>query len=274
MTVSHKVFCAIAVAALATACTQKPGTPTAQPKTDNVAVVDGKAISRNTFNHYVKGVAGKPAEDLTAEQRAELLENLIRGEVIAAAAEKSGIAVQDDTRAVMELSRLTVLQQAASQSYLKDRKASDEEVKAEYDLQVTNMPKTQYRASHILVPTEEAAKQVIAQVERGASFSQVARQVSTDAGSKERGGDLDWFTPESMTPAFADAVKKLQKGDITKVPVQTQFGWHVIRLADTRETAPPPFESVKDRLVQIVEAKKFKAYTDTLIAKTKITKSL
>jgi len=256
------------------ACAQKPSSTEPAVKVDNVAVVNGRPISRNTYNFYVKGVAGKPADDLTTEQRAELLDNLIRGEVIASAAEKSGIATQDETRAVMDLSRLQILQQASSQSYLKDRKASQEELQAEYGLQVGTMAKTQYRASHILVPTQEAAQKVIDELNKGASFAQLARRVSTDAGSKEKGGDLDWFTPEGMTPPFAQAVQTMKKGEVSKVPVQTTFGWHVIRLDDTREASPPPFDSVKDRLVQIVEGKKFKAYTDKLVSEARIEKTL
>ena len=259
---------------LFSACAQKPSSTEPAVKVDNVAVVNGKPISRNTYNFYVKGVAGKPAEDLSPEQRAELLDNLIRGEVIASTAEKTGIATQDETRAVMDLSRLQILQQATSQSYLKDSKASQEELQAEYGLQVGTMAKTQYRASHILVPTQEAAQKVIDELNRGASFAQVARRVSTDAGSKDKGGDLDWFTPEGMTPPFAQAVQAMKKGEITKAPVQTTFGWHVIRLDDTREASPPPFDSVKDRLVQIVEGKKFKAYTDKLVSEAKIEKTL
>jgi len=259
---------------LLAACAQKPSSTGPAAKVDNVAVVNGRPISRNTYNFYVKGVAGKPAEDLTPEQRAELLDNLIRGEVIASAAEKAGIATQDETRAVMDLSRLQILQQASSQSYLKDRKASEEELQAEYGLQVGSMAKTQYRASHILVPTQEAATKVIDELNKGASFAQLARRVSTDAGSKVKGGDLDWFTPEGMTPPFAQAVQAMKKGEITRTPVQTTFGWHVIRLDDTREASPPPFDSVKDRLVQIVEGKKFKAYTDKLVSEAKIEKTL
>ena len=259
---------------LLAACAQKPSASGPAAKVDNVAVVNGRPISRNTYEFYVKGVVRKPAEDLTAEQRAELLDNLIRGEVIASAAEKSGIAAMDETRAVMDLSRLQILQQASTQAYLKDRKASDEELQAEYGLQMATMAKTQYRASHILVATQEAAQKVIDELSKGASFAQLARRVSTDAGSKEKGGDLDWFTPEGMTPPFAQAVQAMKKGEISKAPVQTSFGWHVIRLDDTREASPPPFDSVKDRLVQIVEGKKFKAYTDKLVSEAKIEKTL
>lgn len=271
MTHMHRLLATMALAMLAAACSQKPAA-TNTAKVDAVATVDGKTISRDTYNQFVKGVAGKPAEDLTAEQRQQLLDNLVRAEVVAADAERTGIAAKDEIRFALEMARLQILQRASSQQYLKDRAPSDEELRAEYDLRVASLPKLRYRASHILVPTEDAAKQIIAQLQKGASFEQLAKAQSTDTQSKEHGGDLNWFTPDTMTPPFAEAVQKMKKGETTAAPVKTQFGWHVIRLTDTAENPPPPFESVKDRLVQMVEEKKFNAYVDTLMAKSKVTK--
>lgn len=270
----HRVI-ALAVVLLASACAQKPGAaPDAAPAGDNVATVNGKPISRNTFNYYVRGVAGKSADELPEEQRAELLDNLIRGELVAQAAEQDGLAARDETRAVMELSRLTVLQQAATQNYLRDRRPTDEELQAEYDLQISQMPRTEYRARHILVGSEEQATALIAQLARGGNFAQLARRESTDQGSRENGGDLDWFTPDRMVKPFADAVATLKKGEFTRTPVQTSFGWHVIRLDDTREVAAPTFESVKERIAQIVETKKFQVYADGLVGAARIEKQL
>lgn len=272
MTHAHRLLATVAMAMLAVACSQKPAATTTA-KVDNVATVDGKTISRDTYNQFVKGVAGKPAEDLTAEQRKQLLDNLVRAEVVAADAERTGIAAKDEIRFALEMARLQILQRASSQQYLKDRAPSEEELRAEYDLRVASLPKLRYRASHILVPTEDAAKQIIAQLQKGASFEQLAKAQSTDTQSKEHGGDLNWFTPDTMTPPFAEAVQKMKKGETTAAPVKTQFGWHVIRLTDTAENPPPPFESVKDRLVQMVEEKKFNAYVDALMLKSKVTKS-
>lgn len=275
MTPKFHPVVALAFALLASACAQQTGpAPAATGAADNVASVNGKPISRNTFNYYVQGVAGKPAADLTEEQRAELLDNLIRGELVAQAAEQDGLAARDETRAVMELSRLTVLQQAATQNYLRDRKPTEEELQAEYQTQLAGMPRMEYRARHILVGSEEEARSLITQLARGANFAQLARRASTDQGSRENGGDLDWFTPDRMVAPFAEAVATLEKGEFTRTPVQTSFGWHVIRLEDTRETTAPTFESVKERLTQIVETKKFQAYTDGLVATAKIEKTL
>ncbi len=202
------LLAALAFAALA-ACTQKAGT---DAKSDSVATVDGQPISRNTYEEYVKGVASKPASDLTADQRNTLLENLVRAQVIAADAEKTGVAASNDTRAALDISRLQLLQQASSQAYLKDRKPSDEELHAEYDIQVSQLDKTQYHAAHILVPTEDAAKQIIAQLKAGADFAKIAKAQSTDSGSRDKGGDLDWVAVSSVVAPFGDALKSMKKG--------------------------------------------------------------
>ena len=238
-----------------------------------VAIVNGKSISRNTFDYYVQGVTGKPASEATDEQKAQLLDNLIRGVLIAAEAEKSEVGQAPETQAVLELSRLNALQQAASTAYLKDRKPTDDEMKAEYDQQIASLPASEYHARHILVANEDFAKKLIVQLDKGARFEDLAKKESMDP-SKANGGDLGWFTPDRMVPAFAAAVTGLTKGTYTKLPVQTQYGWHVIRLEETRAMSPPPLDSVKERLNQIVAAKKFKAYADELAKTARIEKKL
>lgn len=267
--------CTVAFALFAASCTQQVEGPKAASKSaDNVAVVDGHPITRNTYNEYVKSVTGKAVADVPDNERKELLDNLIRGEVIAADAEKTGIAAGDEASAALALSRLNVLHKASNANYLKDKKASEEELRAEYAIQIGSMAKTQYRASHILVPTEAAAKQIIEQLKGGANFAQIARTVSLDKPSGAKGGDLDWFSIDAMTPVFAQAVLALKKGETSVAPVQTEYGWHVLRVTDTRDAVPPPYEGVKERLTQIVEGKKYKAYSDGLLAKAKITKTL
>jgi peptidyl-prolyl cis-trans isomerase C len=153
--------------------------------------------------------------------------------------------------------------------YLKDKQPTEQELRAEYEKQVGALPKLEYHARHILVATEPFAQGVVQSLEKGAKFEDVAKKESMDS-SKDNGGDLGWFTPDRMDKPFADAVVALKPGDFTHKPVQTQYGWHVIQLVDTRPLSPPPFDQVKQRLAQVVQAKKFKAYTDDLISKAKI----
>jgi len=171
----------------------------------------------------------------------------------------------------LELARLNVLQQAVEERYLKDREPTEQELRAEYEAQLAQMPKTEYHARHILVATEPFAQKIIERLEKGEKFDALAKSESMDS-SKNNGGDLGWFTPGRMVPEFAGAVMALKPGEFTKKPVQTQYGWHVIQLIETREVTPPPFDQVRQRLVQVVQAKKFRQYQDELLRNAKVEK--
>jgi peptidyl-prolyl cis-trans isomerase C len=260
---------ALGVALVLAGCAKQPA---AAPEDEAVAVVDGKPLSRNTFEFYVKGVAGKPLAEIPAAQQQELLDNLVRGELVARDAERSGLAAEAETRAVLALSRLNVLQRAQSARLARDEPPTDAELQAEYDGQVAALPKQEYRVRHIQVATEAFATKLIERLARGARFEDLARQESMDTQSKDRGGELEWFSLEGMAPApaFAAATRTLAKGEYTRAPVQTPYGWHVIRLEDVRDLTPPPLDTVRDRLVQIVLEKKFAAYTQGLLNGVKI----
>ena len=142
-------------------------------------------------------------------------------------------------------------------------------LKKEYQEQIKNAPKEEYKARHILVKTEDEAKEIIKSLKDGADFEKLAKEKSIGP-SGPNGGDLGWFTATTMVPEFADAVAKLKKGDITDQPVKTQFGWHVIKLEDTRKVDPPSFDSMKDKLRSIVANKSIQNYLSELHKKAKI----
>ena len=263
----------VAALALAAGCAQKGNQPATGAAAPNpVATVNGQPLTRAQFELFTKAIAGKVPSELNAAQRSQALDTLVRAEVVAQQAEKEGLDKQGDATPSLALARLQILEQAAMVNFLKDHKATEAELKTEYDAQVAAMPKTQFKARHILVKTKEEADQMIAELKKGAKFEKLAADHSLD-GSKNNGGDLGWFSPGNMVKPFAAAVAQLKKGETTQTPVQTEFGWHVIRLDDTRETTPPAFDTVKDRLVQIVEAKKFKAYGDGLVSAAKVEKT-
>ena len=253
-----------------------------QPKsagtiTDNsppVATVNGAPISRNFYDFYIKGITGgKSPADITAEQRGLALDNLVRAQVVAEQADKDGLDKSGDSAYMLELARLNVLQQAMQDRYLKDRQPTEQELRAEYETQLAAMPKTEYHARHILVATEPFAQKIIERLDKGEKFDALAKSESMDS-SKNNGGDLGWFTPGRMVPEFAGAVMALKAGEYTHKPVQTQYGWHVIQLLETREVTPPPFEQVRQRLLQVVQAKKFREYQDELLRNAKVEKFL
>ncbi|MBV8804887.1 MAG: peptidylprolyl isomerase [Sinobacteraceae bacterium] len=242
-------------------------------KSPSLATVNGTNISQDFFDQYIKAITGKSSSDLTPEQRSQALDNLVRAEVVGQEAAKQGIDKVPETAALLELTRLNVLQQAMAEKYLKDRKPTEQETRAEYETQVGSLAKLEYHAKHILVATEPFAQKVIERLKKGEKFEDIAKHESMDS-SKDNGGDLGWFTPDKMVKPFADAVLALKPGQYTDKPVQTQYGWHVIELVETRDLQPPPYDNVKQRLEQVVQAKKVKAYTDDLIKNAKIEKKL
>jgi peptidyl-prolyl cis-trans isomerase C len=263
---------AAALAAALSAC--QPKTAATGDTSPPVATVDGTPISRDFYEFYVKGITGgKSSSDLKPEQRAAALDNLIRARLVGDEATKEGLDKSGDTAYLLQLSRLNVLEQAVQERYLKDRKPTEQELRAEYETQLAAMPKTEYHARHILVATEAYAQKIIDRLDKGEKFEALAKSDSMDS-SKNNGGDLGWFTANRMVPEFAGAVVALKPGEYTHKPVQTQFGWHVIQLLETRELTPPPYDQVRQRLEQVVEAKKFRLYTDELMHNAKIVKSL
>ncbi|MBV8783211.1 MAG: peptidylprolyl isomerase [Gammaproteobacteria bacterium] len=265
-------FLLVAALGALAACQPKGGAPATGGSADTsppVARINGSPISRDFYEFYIKGITGKSSAELTPQQRAAALDNLIRAKLVAEQAVKDGLDKSGDTPYLLDLSRLNVLEQAVSDSYLKNRKPGEQELRAEYETQIGQMPKLEYHARHILVATEPFAQKIIERLEKGEKFEELAKRESMDP-SKSSGGDLGWFTPDRMVPAFSGAVMALKPNEYTHKPVQTQFGWHIIQLVDTREVTPPAYDQVKSRLEQVVQAKKFRSYADELMRTAKI----
>jgi len=233
-----------------------------------VAIVDGTPISRDAYDDYLKGLLrGKPVTDVTAEEKNQVLDQMINMQLIATQAEKDGLDKDPEVATRIALLRTQILADAAAQKYVKSNEPTDVELHAAYDAATD---KTEYHASHILVATKEKAEQLIKKIKGGAKFEDVAKAESTD-NSKTNGGDLGWFTLARMVKPFGDAVKALKKGEITSEPVQTQYGWHIIKLEDTRDA---PFDQFKSQLTNGIMQKKFQAYIDGLKKNAKIEKKL
>ncbi len=168
--------------------------------------MNGNKITQNFFDQYIKAITGgKATSDLSADQRTQALDNLIRAQVVGQQAVKDGVDKVPETAALLELTRLNVLQQAVAEKYLKDKKPTEQELRAEYETQVSQLSKQEYHAKHILVATEPFAQKVIDSLGKGAKFEDVAKKESMDS-SKDNGGDLGWFTPDKMVKPFSDAV--------------------------------------------------------------------
>ena len=214
---------------------------------DAVATVNGKPIKQSLFDFIVKDATdhGQKVDD---NVRDVIMSKLISSELVLQEAQKSGMDKKPDYLAKEELTRRELLVNVYIQDYMKSHPVSESDTKAAYEKFKTELGDKEYNARHILVASEAEAKDVIAQLNKGGDFSKIAKEKSIDPGSKEKGGDLGWFALGGMVKPFSEAVSKLQKGKLSTDPVQTQFGWHVIKLDDIRELKAPPYDKVKDNL--------------------------
>lgn len=233
------------------------------------ATVNGKAIKQSLVDAIVKEALANGAKD-DGNLKANIVNQLINNELLIQEAQKAGIDKQTDFLAKQELRNRELLANTYLQDYLSKNPIDDKTLQGEYDKFKAQMGDKEYKASHILVKTEQEAKDVVAQLSRNADFARIAREKSQDPGSKDKGGDLGWFPPAAMVKPFSDAVSKLQKGLYTTVPVQTQFGWHVIRLDDIRDSQPPAFDKVKEDLRKNMQKQKLQKLITDLQAKAKI----
>ena len=258
----------LAVTALLGACTRpaedasKAAADSKAPASKVVATVNGKQLSSEVLDTFLHAVTGKPAAEATEEQRTQMIDQLINMTLAAQAAEKEGLTKDADVQARLDLLRTQILAEAATNKYIESHPVSESELKAEYDAQVANMPK-EYKARHILVEKKETAESVIRELEAGGDFAKLAAAESKDSSAKS-GGDLGWFAPQAMVKPFADAVVALEKGQTTKEPVQSEFGWHVIQLEDVRNPEAPAFEDVKPQVEMLSQRKKLQAYLEEL----------
>ena len=254
---------AVAVAAL---CIALPASA------QNIAIVNGKPVPKARADAILKQVQAQAAtqnQQLPPDLDQRVRDSVVLGEIFAQEAEKRGLAATPDYKTQMEQARQQVLTNALFADFAKSRPVTEPEVKAEYDKFKAQSAGTEYRARHILVDKEDEAKALIAQIKGGANFEELAKKSSKDPGSGANGGDLDFAAANAYVPEFSQAMAKLKKGEMTQEPVKTQFGFHIIRLDDTREAQFPPFDDVKAQLKQRIEQQRLTAYRDEIRVKAK-----
>src|SRR5690242_13688049 len=213
----------------------------AQNNNSSAVKVNGTTIPQYRIDMAVKSRLAQGQPD-TPENRKAIRDALVNQEIVAQEATKRGLDKQPEVAAKLELDRQGILAQAFLQDYLTKNPITDDVLRKEYERLKPTLPAKEYKVRHILVDKEEDAKNSIAQLKKGGSFEKLAAEYSKDPGSKGKGGDLDWGPAERYVKPFADAVKSLKKGATTETPVQTDFGFHVIRLDDERATKVPSFE--------------------------------
>ncbi|MBK6367155.1 MAG: peptidylprolyl isomerase [Polaromonas sp.] len=235
----------------------------------NVAIVNGKAVPSSRIDALAAEVA-KSGRPVTPEIKAQLKDEVIAREIFIQEAEKRNVANSDEYKTQMELARQTIMIRALFADYQKSNPVTDADIKAEYDKFAAANSGKEYKARHILVEKEADAKAIIASIKKGAKFEDIAKKQSKDPGSGAKGGDLDWANPSNYVPEFAQAILKLTKGQMTDAPVKSQFGYHIIRVDDTRAAQLPKLDEVKPQISQQLTQQKLQKFQEDLRAKAKI----
>ena len=229
--------------------------PTAQadpPPETEIASINGQPFSLGLFRlFYAERQRQLQAEGNPAFQN-QVFNEFVNIVVTAQDAASKGIDKNTQVQDALELQRLQLLSRLALQDAATSFAPSEEKLKEAYDERYGSAKRTEYKARHILVKTEDEAKELITQLEGGTDFSALAKEKSLGPTGKT-GGDLGWFDANQMVKPFSDAVAKLEPNNYTKTPVQTQFGWHVILLEETREADPPALETVKLELASTLQ---------------------
>ena len=234
----------------------------------NVAIVNGKPVPKARVDMLMTQATSQ-GQPRTPELEKQVRDEVVLREMFMQEAERRGLNTSTNYKNQLELARQTILIRALFTEQQGKNKVSDAEVAAEYDKFKSQSGGTEYRARHILVDQEDEAKALIAQIKGGAKFDEVAKKSSKDSGSAERGGDLDFASPSSYVPEFGGALTKLKKGEMTETPVKSQFGWHVIKLEDTRQAQFPSLEEVKPQIEQRLTQQRMAAFRDEIKAKAK-----
>ena len=206
----------------------------------------------------------------TPELRTKLLQNMVDREILLQEAKRRGVADRPQSRFRAEFARDTALIQDLLQEEAATTPIPDADVRAEYQrLAKENENNKEYLAHHILVDSEAQAKAIIARLHQGAKFAELAKQ-SKDTASKQHGGRLDWAVASIYAKPFGDALASLDKGQVTATPVKTQFGWHVIRLDDSRVTPFPEFDKVAPQLREHLQQQRALAVVEGLKQKAAV----
>jgi peptidyl-prolyl cis-trans isomerase C len=234
--------------------------------------VDGIEVHKSEVVALQKSL-GPQAASLPLDQFYQRVEDrLIVTKLLGAAAKSAKLDSDPEVKAEVAKAQDQVVARVFV-NRLEAKAATDQAVKAAYDKNIKDQAgKPEIHARHILVASEDDAKAIIAALDKGGDFAKLADEKSTDKGGGTNGGDLGWFSKEQMVPEFSEAAFKLGKGEYTKAPVKSQFGWHVIKVEDTRISAPPSFDEAKEQIRTQLGNEAIETKVKELRAKAKIEK--
>lgn len=239
-----------------------------------LVTVNGEAITEKDYENYLQlRHQNQPPIPDKARERKVVLEEMVNRLLLAQGATEQKLDQEPDVFFQIKRFRENILARAMIRKQLTDLPISEEELRKRYAQEVEKTNKTEYRARHILVRSEEEAREVIAKLKAGANFATLAKEKSIDVRSAREGGDLGWFNQGMMVAEFFDAASKMKKGELSVDPVKTEFGWHVIRLEENRPFKIPPFEQIKNNVHQLVQQERIDALVQQLKNRGKVSYS-
>jgi peptidyl-prolyl cis-trans isomerase C len=261
-------------------CENKPGAPA---KTEGagskiIATINGQNITQSDYDNYLalRQQQMGPIPDKNKEKQI-VLDEMTEKILLAQYAVDNKLDQDPEVAALMKRVREEILVQAVKRKLLRDNPITEDDVKNRFEQEVANTHKTEYKVRHILVKGETEAKDIIAQLQKGASFEKLAKEKSIDTQSGRNGGELGWINQGMVVPDFFNAVMKLKKGAFTAEPVKTDFGWHVIKVEDTRPLKIPTFEQFmadqhsRSTIYRKMQDERLNALVQQLRTKAKIT---
>ena len=250
---------------------QTPAPAAATPAVDSskpLAVVNGREIP-SLYGELIKREMAQ-GQPVTPQLDSRVRESLINLELLSRAATDKGLDKEPHLAAALDIRRKDMLAKAYLEDYVKAHPVTDAEIQAAYDKAKSEPVEPEYRARHILVKTEAEAKKLIADLDKKAKFEDLAKKYSKDPGSAKNGGALDWSDRSTFVKEFSDALASLKKGETTKTPVKTQFGYHIIRLDDTRQPKLPPLDAVRGEIVKQAQQQRIRDAISAVRAGAKI----
>jgi peptidyl-prolyl cis-trans isomerase C len=236
-----------------------------------LATVNGEVITENDYEDYLRArqMQQPPIPDKEKEKKV-VLDEMINRVLLVESAVDQKVDQELDVYFQIKRQHENVLARAMLRKYLKDNPITDEEVQKRYEQETEKANKNEYRARHILVRTEEEAKEIIAELNKGANFNTLAQKKSIDVRSGKQGGDLGWFSQEVIVPEFFNAVTTMKKGEVSKEPVKSDFGWHVIKFEDSRPRKMPTLDQAKGNIRQLLQQERVDALVKSLKEKGKV----
>ena len=231
---------------------------------DTLVTINGEPITKSMYALYFQDrTKSMPGDKQSPEMQMNVLNELANVILITQDAEANKLTEDPKVATALALARSSLLAQAAIQHHITNNAPSDESIKALYDERYADKVAKEYKARHILLEKEDDAKAIITKLQEGGDFATLAKENSTGP-SANTGGDLGWFESDRMVPPFAQAVQAMEKSTFSSEPVQTQYGWHIILLEDTRDAPKPTLDQVREPLLAELQRETMAKYIENL----------